>query len=157
LGQCIVADRVVQIDRRQRKLVDEPAFRALRGFAPESMADYLALTGDSADGFPGLPGFGEKSASMLIGAYEHIENIPVHAHQWKVRPRGALGLATTLAERREEALLYRKLATLVDDVPIAQSLDDLAFRGVPRGAFDAWCDALGVNALRTMPKRWAEG
>jgi len=156
LGQCIWGDRVVQFDRRQRKLIDEPAFRALRGFAPGSMADFLALTGDSADGFPGLPGFGEKSASTLLGVYEHIENIPTYAHQWTVHPRGALALATTLAERREEALLYRKLATLVDDVPITQSLEELAFRGVPRAAFDAWCDALGVNALRTTPKRWAD-
>ncbi len=156
LGQCLLGDRVVQIDRRQRKVTDEAAFRALRGIAPASMADYLALTGDSADGFPGLPGFGEKSASLLLGAYEHIESIPTHAHQWKVHPRGALGLATTLAERREEAFLYRKLATLVDDVPIKETLDDLAFRGVPKKAFESWCDALGVNALRSMPKRWAE-
>src|SRR5207248_3090946 len=94
LGQCILGDRVVQIDRRQRKLTNEASFRALRGFAPSSMPDYLALTGDTADGFPGLPGFGEKAAGTLIGAYEHIENIPLHAHQWTVKPRGALTLAS---------------------------------------------------------------
>jgi 5'-3' exonuclease len=156
LGQCISGDRIVQIDRRQRKETNEAAFRALRGFGPRSMPDYLALTGDSADGFPGLPGFGEKAASMVVGAYEHLENIPTHAHEWKVKPRGALTLATTFAERREEAFLYRKLAMLVDDVPLAETLEDLRHRGVPRPAFEAWCDALGATALRTVPKRWAE-
>src|SRR4051794_26241398 len=77
LGQCILGDRVVQIDRRQKKLTNEAAFREHRGFAPRSMPDYLALTGDTADGFPGLPGFGEKAASMLVGAYEHLENTPI--------------------------------------------------------------------------------
>ena len=120
------------------------------------MPDYLALTGDTADGFPGLPGFGEKAAGTLIGAYEHIENIPLHAHQWTVKPRGALTLASTLAAHRDEALLYRKLATLVDTVPLAESLEELRFRGVPRAKFETWCDELGSNALLSMPKRWAE-
>ena len=154
LGQCLMGNRVVQVDRRQRKMTDEAAFRALRGIGPLSMPDFLALTGDSADGFPGLPGFGEKSASTLLGAYEHLEQIPEHAHQWTVKPRGALALATTLAAHREEALLYRKLATLVDTVPLAESLDDLRFRGVPRARFEAWCDTLGVSTLKTTPKTW---
>ncbi len=96
LGQCILGDRVVQVDRRQKKVTNEAAFRAERGFGPRSMADFLALTGDSADGFPGLPGFGKKTASMLLGAYEHLEDIPTYAMNWKVQPRGALQLATTL-------------------------------------------------------------
>lgn len=154
LGQCLDGDRVVQIDRRQRKLINEAAFRAERGFGPHSMADFLALAGDSADGFPGLPGFGKKTAAILIGAYEHIESIPTHATDWKVQPRGALQLATTLAARRKEALLYRKLATLVDDVPLAESLEDLELRGVPRARFEKWCDALDVARLKTVPKRW---
>jgi 5'-3' exonuclease len=156
LGQCISGDRVVQVDRRQRKLIDEPAFRSLRGFGPRSMPDFLALTGDTADGIPGLTGFGEKGASMLIGAYEHLENIPLHAHQWKVKPRGALTLAATFAEHRDEALFYRKLATLVDSVPLAESLDDLRFRGVPRARFEAWCRELGADTIATMPKVWAD-
>jgi 5'-3' exonuclease len=155
LGQCLSGDRVVQIDRRQRKLTNEAAFRALRGFGPKSMPDYLALTGDTADGIPGLPGFGEKASSMLIGAYEHIEKIPELAHHWTVKPRGALSLATTLAAHRDKALLYRQLATLKDDVPLPHSLDDLCFRGVPRAKFEAWCDELGANTLRSVPKRWA--
>jgi 5'-3' exonuclease len=154
LGQCISGNRVVQVDRRQQKVTDETAFRTQRGFGPRSMPDFLALTGDTADGIPGLSGFGEKGASALVGAYEHLENIPLHAHEWKVKPRGALALATTFAAQREDALFYRKLATLVDTVPLAESLEDLRWRGVPRKRFLEWCDKLGVGTLRTMPQRW---
>jgi 5'-3' exonuclease len=156
LGQCLLADRVVQIDRRQRKTITEASFRAARGFGPTSMPDFLALTGDTADGIPGLRGFGEKSAGMLLGAYEHLEHIPDHVHQWKVKPRGALGLATTLAEHRPEALLYRQLATLIDTVPLSETLDDLRFRGVPRARFDAWCRELGATTIAGMPRTWAD-
>jgi 5'-3' exonuclease len=154
LGQCLRADRVVQVDRRQKKVTNEAAFRAARGFAPLSMPDFLALTGDTADGIPGLPGFGEKSASMLVGAYQHLEAIPDLPMRWSVKPRAALQLAATLASRRQEALLYRKLATLVDDVPIRESLEDLRFRGVPRAAFEKWCDELGAEGLKGTPQRW---
>jgi 5'-3' exonuclease len=155
LGQCIRGTRVVQVDRRQMKTTDEAGFRAKRGFAPTSMADYLALTGDAADGFPGLPGFGEKGASMLIGAYAHLEAIPTHAMDWKVKPRSALQLATTLAARLPEALLYRTLATLVERAPVAETLDELRFRGVPRERFAAWCAEVGSTQLPSMPRRWA--
>src|SRR5260370_40667513 len=154
LGQCIQGDSVVQVDRRQRKLTNESAFRADRGFGPESMADYLALAGDSADGFPGLAGFGKKTAGMLLGVYERIEQIPADSSQWKVKPRGAVQLAATLVEHRDYALLYRKLATLIDTVPLADSFDDLKFNGVPRARFERWCDDLGVQRLKTVPKRW---
>lgn len=154
LGQCIQGDRVVQVDRRQRKVTNESAFRADRGFGPDSMADFLALAGDSADGFPGLPGFGKKTASMLVGAYGRIEGIPADSAQWTVRPRGAAQLAATLIEHRDDALLYRKLATLIDTVPLTESLDDLKFSGVPRERFERWCDELGVQRLKTVPKRW---
>src|SRR5204863_245405 len=99
LGQCLRGDRVVQIDRRQRKLTDEATFRANRGFGPASVPDFLALTGDTADGIPGIDGFGEKGAALLVGAYEHIEAIPDLPHAWTVKPRGALTLAATLAAR----------------------------------------------------------
>jgi 5'-3' exonuclease len=154
LGQCLLGDRVVQVDRRQKTVTNEAAFRALRGFGPASMPDFLALTGDSADGIPGLDGCGEKSAGLLLGAYQHLEQIPRHPFEWKVKPRGALQLAATLAQRRDEAVHYRTLATLVDTVPLDHSLDDLRFRGVPRARFAAWCDELGVTTLRTAPKRW---
>jgi 5'-3' exonuclease len=154
LGQCLVGERVVQVDRMRKTVTSEAAFRAKRGFGPASMPDFLALTGDTADGIPGLAGFGEKSASTLLGAYEHIERIPVYAHEWSVKPRGALQLATTLAERRNEALEYRVLATLVDDVPLPEALADLEFRGVPRARFEAWCDEVGATTVRTMVRRW---
>ncbi|HET6283821.1 MAG TPA: 5'-3' exonuclease H3TH domain-containing protein [Polyangia bacterium] len=157
LGQCLRGDHVVQIDRRQKKLTDEAAFRAARGFGPASVPDFLALTGDTADGIPGLPGFGEVSAATLLGAYEHLERIPELPFHWTVKPRGALQLAATLVERREEALLYRRLATLVDTVPLKEGLDDLRFNGVPRARFEAWCDGIGSTTLKTAPKRWREG
>jgi 5'-3' exonuclease len=156
LAQCLRADRVVQVDRRQRKVTDEAAFRNARGFGPASVPDFLALTGDTADGIPGLPGFGDKGASLLIGAYAHIEAIPDEPLRWTVKPRGALQLAATLAAQREEALFYRRLATLIDTVPLAESLDDLRFRGVPRARFEAWCDAVGATTLRTVPRRWSD-
>ncbi|MGA9722187.1 MAG: 5'-3' exonuclease H3TH domain-containing protein [Candidatus Binatus sp.] len=154
LGQCLRGDQVVQVDRRQKKVTSESAFRAERGFAPAGIPDFLALTGDSADGFPGLRGFGKKSAALLIGAYERLERIPADPLQWKVKPRGALQLAATLVERRDEAMLYRKLATLIDTVPLEDSLEDLKFRGVPRAQFEQWCNDLGVPRLMTAPRRW---
>ena len=154
LAQCLRGDRIVQVDRRQKKTTDEQSFRAVRGFAPSSVPDFLALTGDTADGIPGLPGFGDKSAALLLGAYGHLENIPEHPYKWTVAPRGSLQLAATLAARREEAYLYRKLATLVDSVPLPETLDQLRYEGAPRARFEAWCDELGARSLRTAPRRW---
>jgi 5'-3' exonuclease len=154
LGQCIVGDLVVQVDRRQAKVTNEAAFRARRGFGPRSMPDYLALTGDTADGIPGLKGFGDKGASLLIGAYGHLEQIPDDVAAWTVRPRGAAQLAATLAAGRAEAQLYRTLATLVDTAPCADALEELRFQGVPRERFEAWCDRLGARTIRSTPRRW---
>jgi 5'-3' exonuclease len=146
----------VQVDRRKKAVIDEAAFRALRGFGPRSMPDFLALTGDTADGIPGLPGFGEKSAGVVLGQYEHLENIPDDPHSWKL-PRGrALTLSATLAAHRSDALLYRQLATLVETVPLRESLEDLRFKGVPRDRFRAFCDEIGATTLKDVPKRWAE-
>ena len=102
LGQCLQSERVVQVDRRQKKVVSEAVFRADRGFGPASMPDFLALTGDSADGIPGLAGFGKKSAALLLGVYEKLERIPADPFQWKVKPRGAIQLAATLVQRRDD-------------------------------------------------------
>jgi 5'-3' exonuclease len=154
LGQCLRGERVVMVDRRQNKVTDEATFRARRGFGPRSMPDYLALTGDTADGIPGLAGFGDKSASLVIGAYQRLENIPDDVRAWTVLPRGAPQLAATLAAQRADALLYRKLATLVETAPCAQSLDEVRFSGVPRDQFEAWCDTLGVQTMRAAPRRW---
>jgi 5'-3' exonuclease len=155
LGQCVRGRKVVQVDRKQQKELDEDAVRAKMGVPPASVPDLLALVGDDADGIPGLPGFGEKGASALLNAYGHLEAIPTDPAAWTVRPRGAEKLAATLREHREDALLYRKLATLVTDAPLAESLEDLAWAGVPRARYLAMCDALGLTTLKTRPKRWA--
>jgi 5'-3' exonuclease len=155
LGQCLRGARVVQVDRRRKTVTDEDGFRAARGFDPRGVPDFLALTGDTADGVPGLDGFGEKSAAMLIGAYRRLEDIPEHPHHWKVRPRGALQLAATLAAHRDEAIFYRRLTTLVDDIPLPEeSLEALRFVGVPQATFEEWCDSVGASTLRTAPRRW---
>lgn len=157
LGQCLAGDRVVQVHRRAKKVTDEASFRNERGFAPESMPDFLALTGDSADGIPGLPGFGSKTAATLLGAYPHLEQIPQSGRVWPASIRGAEKLALTLGERGSEARLYRRLATLVTNVPLRESLDELQFRGVPRDRFGSWCERVGVRSLAIAPRRWAAG
>ena len=153
LGQAVDGVRVIQVDSIRRREIDEEAVRARR-VAPESIPDYLALTGDPADGIPGLPGFGEKTAKLLLDTYGHIEEIPGESLDWSVPVRGATGLAETLRARREDALLYRRLATLVTDVPLAESLDDLQWRGVHRDAFAAWCARVGAPELASIPGRW---
>jgi 5'-3' exonuclease len=155
LGQCVRGKHVVQVDRRQEKELDEDAVRAKLGVAPASVPDLLALIGDDADGIPGLKGFGEKGAAMLLNAYGHLEAIPDDASQWTAKPRSAEKLAATLREHREDALLYRKLATLVTDAPLKESLADLEWKGVPRETFLAMCERLGLTSMKTRPKRWA--
>ncbi len=154
LGQCLVGKKVVQFDRIRRREIDEDALVAMRGVRPASIPDWLALTGDSADGFPGLPGFGEKTAAALLGRWGKLEHIPDDAAKWDVAVRGADRLAATWRERREEAFLYRKLATLVTDVPLAESLEDLRWRGAPREAFRAWCAEVGSDSLVERAKIW---
>jgi 5'-3' exonuclease len=155
LGQCISGDRVVQIDRMRNRLIDEAALLASRGVVPASIPDYLALVGDTADGIPGIRGFGEKTAAALLRVYGHLENIPARARDWSVNVRGADSLAAALAAERELALLYKHLATLVRDVPLAESFEDLRWRGVPRARFEAWCrevrapEALVAQGLRS--------
>jgi 5'-3' exonuclease len=145
LGQCLRGEHVVQVDRMRKKVIDESALLATRGVAPASIPDYLALVGDTADGIPGLTGFGEKTAATLLRAYGHLEAIPKSASAWSVTVRGASALAETLAAQMEDARLYRTLATLVRDVPLKETLEDLRWRGVPREAFGAWCDEVGAS------------
>jgi len=142
LGQCLVGERIVQIDRMRKKEWTAATLQVERGIAPESVPDYLALVGDTADGIPGIPGFGKKTAAALLAEYGHIERIPPRAADWRPALRGADILAATLQESLEQALLYRRLATLVRTVPLRESIDDLRWRGVPREAFDAWCRAV---------------
>jgi 5'-3' exonuclease len=154
LGQCLVGTRVVQIDRVRRKLIDEAALRERRGVGPESIADLLALVGDDADGIPGVPGFGEKSAAAVLAHYIHVEAIPDRAEDWKVAVRGAARLAAALAAERDNVLLYKQLATLVDDVPLPESLADMQWRGADRKAWQAWCESAAVPELADRPRQW---
>jgi 5'-3' exonuclease len=154
LGQVVQGDRIVQVDRRREKVYDEAGVVDRLGVPPPSVPDYLALVGDTADGIPGLPGFGAKGAAAVLTRYGHLEAIPDLALDWEVDVRGATRLAATLAERRNDALLYRELATLDRDVPLAEGLDDLAWGGVPRDRFLAWCDEVGVDTLRDRPHRF---
>jgi len=146
LAQCVRGDRVVQLDRRTRELRNEPAVHRKFGVAPASIPDWLALVGDSADGFPGLAGWGAVSAATVLARYRHLEHIPKLAMEWDVSVRGALRLATMLAEQRDRALLFRELATLRVDVPIGVDVDALRWTG-PHAAFAAWSARLGAPAL----------
>jgi 5'-3' exonuclease len=156
MTQCVEDERVVAFDRRKRTRIAEPDVVEKFGVPPASIPDYLALVGDTADRVPGLPGWGPKSASTLLARYGHIEGIPDDADEWDVAVRGAARLAETLAGRREDALAYRTLTTLRRDVPLAESLDDLAWRGVPRARFLALCDEFGFTDVRDRPHRWAD-
>jgi 5'-3' exonuclease len=152
LAQCVRGQRVVQLDRRTRDLRDEAGVRQKFGVAPASIPDWLALVGDSADGYPGLPGWGAKSAAAVLARYRHLEDIPKLAMEWTVPVRGALRLATTLSEQREHALLFRRLATLREDAPIGAGVDALRWTG-PRREFDAWCRRLAAPSLADRAAR----
>ena len=129
LAQCVCGTRVVCLDRIRRTTLDEDGVRAKFGVGPESIPEWLALVGDSADGFPGVPRWGAKSAAAVLGAYEHLEAIPDDPRAWSVKVRGSDALAASLREHREDALLFRRLATLREDVPLVETLDDLRWRG----------------------------
>lgn len=155
LGQCVRATRVVQVDRMRGKELDEAAVTALRGVPPALIPDWLALVGDVADGIPGLAGFGEKGAAAVLRAFGPLESIPTDARSWPSELRGRERLARTWSEERQKAFLYRTLATLRTDAPVAMSLAELEHRGVPRDAYLAWCDAVGARTLKGRPHRWA--
>ncbi|HZF06850.1 MAG TPA: 5'-3' exonuclease H3TH domain-containing protein [Patescibacteria group bacterium] len=146
LAQCVRGDRVVQLDRRTRELRNESAVRQKFGVAPASIPDWLALVGDSADGYPGLAGWGAVSAARVLARYQHLEHVPKLATEWEVSVRGSMRLATTLAEQRERALLFRGLATLRADAPLGADVDALRWTG-PRADFVAWSERLGASAL----------
>lgn len=148
LGQCVKGKRVVQLDRRTNTTIDEDALRVKFGVGPESIADYLALVGDSADGFPGLSGWGAKSASVVLAKYRTIDLIPDDHQQWiadGVVVRGAAKLAMTLRDNRDDAELFRILATLVTGVPVGV-VDDWKWNG-PTARFDEVATRLGAPQL----------
>ncbi|HEX5465572.1 MAG TPA: 5'-3' exonuclease H3TH domain-containing protein [Candidatus Limnocylindrales bacterium] len=158
LAQLVREDgRVICFDRRKGLPIDADAVRAKFGVDPASIPDYLALVGDSADGFPGLPGWGAKSAAAVLARYGHLEAIPERASAWDVAVRGAPSLAQALREGRELAFLFRELALLRADAPVGETLDELRWRGVPRAPFEALAAELGAPHLLSRVPRWAAG
>ena len=157
MAQCVREDgRVVTYDRRKRAFMDADGVRARFGVSPASIPDFLALVGDSSDGYPGLPGWGAVSAGAVLTRYPHLEDIPDSVRMWDVAVRGAAALATSLREHREDALLYRELATLSLNAPIPQHApDELRWRGVPRAPFEALAEELAAPSLRGRVPRWA--
>jgi 5'-3' exonuclease len=139
LGQCVNDGRVVQLDRRRGAVIDEEAVRAKFGVAPGSIPDWLALVGDSADGFPGLPGFGAKTASALLSRYGHLEAVPAAGAEWEVDVRGASALGATLREKMDLALLFRDLATLRTEPVVIAGVQDLRWEG-PKPGFEQLCE-----------------
>jgi len=154
LAQCVADARVVQLDRRTRRLFDEGGVREKFGVGPASIPDWLALVGDSADGFPGLPGWGAKSASIVLARYEHLERIPGEASDWDVDVRGAVKLAATLVAQRDLAILFRELATLRTDAPVG-SVDDWRWSGATP-ALEEWAERLGAPAIVERAGRLAD-
>ena len=152
LGQCVVGDRVVQLDRRKGIVYDEKGVTEKFGVAPESIPDYLGLVGDSADGFPGLAGWGAKSAAVVLARYVHLEAIPSEATDWEVDVRGAAKLALTLREQAELAYLFRRIATVEPDAPTIEDVDELAWTG-PRPALAALCEEIDAPGIIQRAER----
>jgi 5'-3' exonuclease len=154
LGQCVRDPLIVQVDRRREgKVYDEAGVRERFGVDPASIPDYLALVGDSADGFPGLPGWGAKSAATVLAHYRHVDDIPDDASEWAVSVRGAAKLAATLAAGREAAALFLELARLRDDADVG-TVDDWEWRG-PGNDLAAWAKRLGAGTLVKRAERLA--
>jgi 5'-3' exonuclease len=157
LAQCVREDgRVVQYDRRRREFSDADGVRARFGVAPASIPDFLALVGDTSDGFPGIPGWGKLSAAAVLSRYPHLEDIPDSIARWDLAVRGAAKLAAALREHRELAYLFRELATLSLDAPIPEAVGDLRWRGAPRQQLRAMADRLGQPGLVERVHRWAD-
>jgi 5'-3' exonuclease len=156
LAQLVSGKRIVCWDRRREIVIDEPGVLEKYGVHPQSIPDWLALVGDAADGFPGIPGWGAKSASAVLLRYQHLESIPDDPGKWRVdaiSPGRAASLAQGLATRRGEALLYRQLATLRTDVPLKEKLTDLAWRGAHE-RLKKICRQLGDEKLPARISRW---
>ena len=145
LGQCVTEDgRVVQFDRRKEALIDYAGVIAKFGVLPSSIPDYLALVGDTADGIPGVQGWGAKTAGAVLARYGHLEDIPLEAGKWDVSVRGAAKLVNALAANYEDAVLYRRLATIETDAPTIASVDELEWKG-PRADCDKALHAIDAD------------
>jgi 5'-3' exonuclease len=153
MAQCVDGTRIVMLDRKKDAVMDADGVRAKFGVPPASIPDWLGLVGDTADGFPGLPGWGERSAAAVLSVYGSIERIPHDTSAWPVKVRGADRLARTLAERYEDALLFKRLATLRTDAPVTESLEDLRWKGA-LPALRELCASLGIDELVSRVPRW---
>jgi 5'-3' exonuclease len=154
LGQCVRGTRVVQFDRRKREIIDADAVIEKFGIAPASIPDYLGLVGDSADGFPGLPGWGAKSAGAVLAVYGHIEDIPPAAGQWDVPGlRGAAKLSATLQAQLDDAILFRRIATVETEIDVG-TVDDWRWSG-PTDGFAAVAEEVGAPGLADDARRLA--
>ena len=156
MAQLYGNPKIVGFDRRKAAFIDAQGVWEKFGVAPESIPDYLGLVGDTADGIPGLPGWGAKSTATVLAEYTYLDRIPPSEDDWVVKVRSAPKLAETLRDHIEAALLYRDLATLRTDAEIPQSLDDLEWKGVHRDAFIALCDELGFGGVRDRPTSWID-
>jgi 5'-3' exonuclease len=155
LGQC-VGGKVVQLDRRKNETFDADGVRARLGVPPESVPDLLALVGDSADGFPGLPGWGAKSAAAVLSRWGRLEDVPVEPGEWDVPVRGAAKLGATLREQFEQALLFRRIATVVPTAPVSASVDQLRWTGpADPAAFAQLCERIDAPALPARAEKLA--
>ena len=152
LAQCVVGDHIVQFDRRANRVMNEDGVIAKFGVSPASIPDYLALMGDSADGFPGLPGWGAKSSSTVLARYRYIEEIPPNVEDWDVAVRSAAKLADTLADQIDDALLFKGLATLRTEVPVLEGLEDLLWQG-PGGDLNRMAEYLRAPGLEERALR----
>ena len=154
LAQIVRGNKVISLDRRRELALDEEGVVDKFGVSPESIPDYLALVGDSADGIPGVPRWGAKSAAQVLQAFKCIENIPDDVAAWEVKVRGAGSLAQNLTAHREDATLYKQLATLRLDVPMREAIEDLQWKGAKREEYQAICIECGFDRLLTAPNRW---
>ena len=156
MAQCVRGSRVVCLDRLRRRVRDEAGVIDKFGVRPESIPDWLALVGDAADGYPGVPRWGSKSASAVLAVHGHLDSIPDRDSEWRVAVRGAPALAASLREHREEAYLYRRLATLRLDVPLAEELDDLGWRGARRVELTELCRDIGDDDFLERVTAWRD-
>lgn len=155
-AQCVIDDFVVMLDRRRQVVMDEAGVWEKFGVGPISIPDYLALVGDAADGIPGVPAWGAKSAGALLAEYTRLDQIPPYENDWSITVRGAARLGASLRENLQDALLFRELATLRRDVPLTETFEDLRWRGARRSEFEALCDEFGFGELKTRPHLWQD-
>lgn len=154
LAQCVQGSRIVQLNRRTGVIMDEPGVVKKFGVSATSIPDYLALVGDTADGYPGLPGWGAKSSAAVLAKFEHLESIPADFREWRVKAASAKTLADTLVRERDQAMLFRRLATLRTDIALFEDVEQLRWNG-PTPTFDSI--AARLDAAVTKPRQAEAG